>query len=266
MISINAVGGGAKGILTCGVLKRLHEINYVYDMLCGTSSGAPSVTLFAQGDIDVLEHMWLTIQNSDVRSGASLINVIKHKSFYDNSPLLKTLQKYVKPEKIKTPTYVTVTNTSTNAPERYRVDLAQTSEAASQIIWASMSVPILFPRVRINDKSGDVYYDGGCMDDYNVRAAIDRGATKVIVIHPSRPSPANINSIIDAVEWQLQGPMWGQYINELTGLGDSENPVKVIPIIPALPLGLSLLDFSYKGRDRKALIQLGYNLCKEVIG
>jgi predicted acylesterase/phospholipase RssA len=263
--AINAVGGGSKGIVTCGALKRIAEIGYKYDALYGTSSGAVNILLFAQGDIDLLEYLWLNITNSDVRSGFSLQNVLCKKSFYDNSPLLKTILKYCDPRKITVPTTVTATDTTRDLPYHFRLDRMNALFAA-RAVWASMAVPILFPMVSVFENENPIYYDGGCTDDYDLKVALDDGADKVVIIHPSRPNPAKISSLLDAIEWTLTAGTWSQYVHQLEGLGNMPNPPKVIPIISGQPLVLPLVDFSYKGQDRKALIQLGYDLAKEALG
>lgn len=261
MLSLNLVGAGSKGIITCGALKRIHELGIKPDIICGTSSGALNAMLFAQGDMEFLEQLWLGIRDCDVHTGVHLWDMFGGcPHFYDNTPLLRTIQKYFWPEKIQTPYWVTATDIAQSIPVRTRID--SHSRNAWHDILASTAIPILFPPV-----GGK--YDGGVTDNYNIRFAIEQGATEVIIIHPSVPQSVKMRNVIDVIAWTIHAGEWANYINEMSDLsrpGCYPHAFKITPIVNATPLDLSVLDFSYKGYDRKDLIQIGYDMTKKVLG
>lgn len=261
--SLNIVGGGAKGIVTFGSLKYIKEYNVPYDMMCGTSSGALNAALFAQGDIDVMEHMWLTIENSDVRTLAPWKLLFNGGCLYDSTPLLKTLQKYIDINKLRaclTPVWITVTDFQNCEPVRFKINHSELD--VPLMLVASSSIPGGFPPVMGR------YCDGGVMDDYNVDFSLAQGAERVIILHPSRPAPVKLNNpgnwnMNDSLEVLTSLPTWAQYLDMIK---DFPNDDRLIVVMPPQPIPVSTLDFSYKGQDRKQLIKYGYDLAKAALG
>ena len=59
-------GGGSRGAYHIGVYQACLEQGLTFDAICGTSIGAVNAALLAQGDYDLLQHLWKTLGNSDL--------------------------------------------------------------------------------------------------------------------------------------------------------------------------------------------------------
>lgn len=265
------VGGGSKGIIQAGMLKRIHELGLQIDSIYGTSSGSLNGALYSQGDIDLMVKLWMTIESKDVQK-LSLCDMIKQKSIYSSSPLAATIAKYIDPNKLAIPTWATASNTQTNAANHIRIDKQATCH---QTLLASISIPVYFPPI------DDVMVDGGLLDNYNVGAAIQGGADEIIICHPSRPSALRTANLIGIAEWAYEAVMWSNYVHEMENCGlhagqqdrfmgaemeFCNKPVRVRVCIPDAPIDVPILDFSYKGLDRAAIIEQGYQIAKRLIG
>lgn len=263
-VALCLVGGGAKLLTSTGMLRYIIKNNVKFDMILGTSSGALSAALISQGDYDALEHIALTVTNKDIRSFAPWLAVTPKACLYDSSPLRRTLEKYIDKAKLIAspyPTYVTVTNLSTNCAERYRLD-RKPPDNVIDILLASASPPTLVAPV------AGTYADGGICDDYNVLQAIEDGATEVIILHPDRPGAWKFKNISEAISIIAGLPEWNNYIRQMEAIGlmpDATRP-KIKVVIPPAPTGLSLFDFDYKGIDRQKYLDDGYKLAQAVLG
>lgn len=278
MRALCLVGGGAKGIIQAGMLKRVSELGLKIDMIFGTSSGSLNAAMYSQGDIDLMIKLWMTIENKDVKR-LSICNMIKQKSIYDSSPLAATIGKYIDPAKLAIPTWATVTSTQTNSAQHVRVDK---QVDCHKTLLASTSIPIYFPVI-------GGYVDGGVSDDYCIGAAIADGADEIIVCHPSRPSVLKATNAIGIGEWAYETTMWNNYVHQMANAGlsasaqdklmptgriaddlplraISSKPVRIRVCIPDAPVDISVLDFSYKGQSRAKIIDQGYQIAKKLIG
>ena len=66
--AIVLAGGGAKGAYQAGFMKAIDESKWDYQIVTGTSIGALNACLLAQKDIDVLLHLWETVDEKDIFS------------------------------------------------------------------------------------------------------------------------------------------------------------------------------------------------------
>lgn len=261
--SLNIVGAGARGIYTAGMLKAFHEITGGdFDEMYCCSSGSLSGALYAQGDLDLLEHVWLTIRNRDVRIFNPLKIFGKEACLYDNTPLEKTLRKYIDIEKIRLrrkPVYVSMTSLRNSGNVRFRLDVPRTDIDPIYPLIASASPPILADPIKIQ---GTTYYDGGCSDLYGVHAAALSGATEIVILHPNRPSEWTIRNILDAHDFMMSVPMFNIYQTEKEALDllPPDRRPRLIEVMPEQRMPGTLYDFDFKGLDRKALIKAGYDL------
>lgn len=255
--ALDLVGGGAKGIITCGALKYIVQQKVHYDAVFATSSGALNAAILATGDIDLLEHLWLNISNKDVRKLAPWKLLTPEACLYDSTPLYKTLQKYVDVDKIrKNPIPHVITLTDYKLTEVAHIDIRHEIDKSKlcKYLLASASIPLLFPPVLGR------YYDGGVMDDYNAGHALSLWFERNIVIHPSRPSPFTIKGYQEAIEALTTCMGWATWLAMKERF--AKNQANLIEIIPEHPIQLGVLDFDYKGHDRHELIKYGYDMAK----
>lgn len=256
-IALNLVGGGAKGIITCGAVKYMVLNQVPYDAVFATSSGALNCALLAMGDIELLEYLWLHLRNKDVRSFTPWKLFTKEACVYDSTPLFKTLLKYLDQDKIRAnpkPHVITLTDYKALAPFHVLLNNEHYVDNVAAYLLASCSIPLCFAPVRKR------FYDGGIMDNYNMGHALDLWYQKSIIIHPSVPAPFEIKGFNEALGVLTTLP--GQGVYKAIKARFKGNLVEVAPTADAPKL--QVLDFDYKGYDRKDLIQYGYDMAKRV--
>lgn len=258
------VGGGAKGIVTAGMIKRLDEIGMTFDGIYGTSSGALNAAMYAQGDQDIAQ-LWLNISNKQVMKFAPWKVFGKDACLYDSKPLLAYLQKCIDPAKIVARgirTTITVSNAITDQVMHFELSKGNTVIDPHLALLASASIPGLFPPVN------GCLYDGGILDDYNLQYAASHGYDEIIMLHPSRPTHALIGHIKNLIEWEVMMQGWSNYVHQMETFGLLTGAKPRLRIcIPNTPIpGLPLFDFDYRGFDRMNLLMRGYNVAKQLIG
>lgn len=249
------VGGGAKGIVTCGAIKYLLQKKVPYDAVFASSSGALNAGVLAMGDYELLEHLWLNLTNRDVRTFKPWLLLTRDACVYDSTPLYKTLLKYLNIDKIRAnpiPHIVTLTDFQLTQPFHVMLNKEVSVSRLAAYLLGSASIPLLFSPVMQR------YYDGGVMDDYNVGHALDLYYQRAIVVHPSRPGPVQVKGFQEALDVMTTCMGWSNYLHMKARFAKNES--NLIEVIPKEPVKLSILDFDYKGQDRKALIQLGYDM------
>lgn len=251
------VGGGAKGIVTCGSLKYLLEKKIPYDAVFASSSGALNAGILAMGDLELLEHLWLNLTNRDVRTFKPWLMLTRNACLYDSTPLYRTLLRYLDIEKIRAnpiPHIITLTDYQLTEPFHVMLNKEMSVSTLAAYMLGSASIPLLFPPVMGR------YYDGGVMDDYNCGHSLDLWYQRAIVVHPSRPAPIQVKGFQEAIDVMATCMGWANYLAMKARYAKNEN--NLIEVIPKEPVKLNILDFDYKGHDRKALIQLGYDMAR----
>lgn len=255
--ALDLVGGGAKGIITAGAVKYIVEKGVHYDAVFATSSGSLNAVFLAMGDIDLLERMWLTISNRDVRKLTPWKLLTKDACVYDSTPLYKTILKYLDMAKIRAnpiPHIITLTDYKLTEPFHVMLNNEHYPENVARYLLASCSIPLLFAPV-----SGR-FYDGGVMDDYNVGHALDLWYQRQIVVHPSRPAPIDVKGFQGALDVLMTCMGWANYQHMKARFAKDNKDL--IEVIPAQQISLPIMDFDYKSHDRKKLIQFGYDLAR----
>lgn len=271
-LSLNVVGAGARGAIAAGMLKAVHELGIKPDMVYGCSSGALNAALFVQGDIDLLEHLWMNITNKDVRT-LNLFGLMDGThGLYSYSPLLKTLQRYISPAKLRSgvPFYVCCTSLVEDGSVHFDLNSAGARATLHtavgghnsfpihtqltdpyQILVASASIPVLVPPMVAE------YFDGGISDNYSLLSANENGAEKIILLNPGKPIPRPIKSILDAAETLFSIPEWSIFQKEKEAFKNAHGASGLTEIYGA-PTSCPLFDFDFKHVDRKGLFQSGY--------
>lgn len=167
-------GGGARGLAHIGVLKVFKREGIHVDYVCGVSMGAFIAAYYSLGlDLDVLEQEVVkTTKRKAIKElvdlNASKISILKGnkakryiRSYFDN----------YKFSDLKIPLKIVATNLANG--EEVHLEKGDISEA----ILASMSVPGIFPPVKINNK---YLIDGGVVNCTPVDVVEKMGADLVI--------------------------------------------------------------------------------------
>lgn len=139
------------------------------------------------------------------------------------------------------------------------------------ILLASASPPVFFPPVEV---AGRQLVDAGVTDNFGLTRAINAGCTTLYVIKypPSRLNP--VKNKIGALANTIIASMEANYAKEKASIvkinqiasrcgrfDPTIRPIKIIEIVTSNPslLHYDFLDFDFKGRDREALWQDGYD-------
>lgn len=176
-------GGGSLGALQVGMLKALAESGIVPDMIVGSSVGSINSAYFAaRPNVDgvaALERLWLTTRRRDVfpLTVKSLFRIVAMGDFLlDPEGLRQLVQRHLPFERLEqatVPLHIVSTNFLTGEP----VILSQ--GPAAEAIVASCAIPAAFPAVRIENR---YLVDGGIASNTPIKAALARGATRLIVL------------------------------------------------------------------------------------
>ena len=265
-------GGGSRGIIQVGMMKAWRDSGLKYDMLFGTSVGALNGSLLHQGSLDTCEQLWLNIKNKDVYTWGNLWSPFSSGGhLYNSDPLQKTCDKYMDTAKIKssdTPFYVSATNIDTQQPECK--DLRTIPEDQMTLfIRASASPPIFFPPVLFPKNQGMMMVDGGLVNNFSVWSATQLGADTIIVFCPTKIAPKRPKNLLDMLNLATSIPeheflerelQFIDFVNKFQDPHPQLRHINWVLVRPPVPLDIGLVDFTYKGLDRKALIEGGYNL------
>jgi len=180
-------GGGVKGIAYIGAMQVLKDKSVLpaIERVGGTSAGAINATLFALGFPIAEQRTILNRLNFNnfmddswgvMRDTGRLLNkfgwykgdyfhqwISKHikKKLGDTNATFKHLKEAKKPD-----LYVYGTNLSTGFGEAFSIEHTPNVRIADAV-RISMSIPLFFAAVR--NPRGDVYVDGGVLDNYPVK-------------------------------------------------------------------------------------------------
>lgn len=265
---VNFGGGGARGIIGCGAAKAIAE-RESFDAIIGSSVGSLNGAMMFTGRVKELEEIWLNIRTRDVCHFAPW--KMTESCLYDVSPLRSLLTKYVDIQRVKTVIdkkfYIGMSSVQDWGQTYVDASTIATEADFINALMASSAAPIAFPPVLVNGKH---YYDAGMTSNYSVSEAVHLGADRIICVAISIPEQTNVRSLIDAFEIICAMPEYSQlqsevnYVNKLNSIPGFKK-IEVVVIRPPAPTGIQLLDFDLKGRDRKALIKMGYDLTVEAL-
>jgi NTE family protein len=182
-------GGGGRGAYQVGVWRRLQEIGWQPDMVCGTSIGSINGALIGSGwDADRLEAFWESLDRKQAFR-VSLWRRIKYRidrllgrhtnfpALLDNEPLRQTLLEAID-ERLLRDDQPRVTVAATNVC-RARLEYFSGEQLTVEHILASCAIPVVFPWSAID---GELYWDGGVMANTPVFPALEAGATEILVV------------------------------------------------------------------------------------
>lgn len=182
-------GGGGRGAYEVGVWRRLQEIGWQPDIICGTSIGAINGALIGSGwDADRLEQLWGSLHEKNIFK-LSVWRRIKYRvnkllgrqrdwpAFMDNEPARRMLTEILDLQRLRQD-QPRVVVAATNV-RRAKLEYFSGEELTAEHILASCSIPAIFPWCEIN---GELYWDGGVMANTPIAPAISAGATEILVV------------------------------------------------------------------------------------
>jgi NTE family protein len=206
-------GGGGRGAYQVGVWRRLQELGWQPDMVCGTSIGSLNGALIGSGwDADRLETAWHTMNDRDIFSISWMRRLKYHLSellgrstewpgYLDNGPLRQLLNETIELASLRND-QPTVAVAATNI-RRAKLEYFSGQQLTIDHILASCSIPVLFPWV---DIGGEYYWDGGIMANTPILPALNAGAVEIIVVLLAPLAGAEMqlpHSTASALSWAL---------------------------------------------------------------
>lgn len=200
MRGIALEGGGAKGAFQVGAMKALKDLGVEYQAIAGTSIGAINGAIIAQGNLDFLEELWLTLEMKDMFEGdTEMLKKImamdfksesgRLKHFFsetfrhgglDVTPFKEKLRSYVDEQAVRhSPVafgLVTVSVTDLKPIEVFIEDIPE--GRLHDYIIASANLPA-FKDDRLDSKK---MLDGAFFDNLPVNMLFEKGCDEVIAI------------------------------------------------------------------------------------
>jgi len=169
--------GSSRGWSHIGILRALAEIGIEPDLVCGCSVGAIVGASYAAGNLDRLEHWVTSLTRTDVARFLDLN--LSLSGFVDVPRLRSFFADYVCAEAMRIEelgrTFATV---ATDLETGREIWLSQGS--VLDAVWASMSLPGLFPPIRYQ---GKWLVDGGLVNPVPVSVCRALGAETVIAVN-----------------------------------------------------------------------------------
>jgi NTE family protein len=192
-------GGGARGALQVGMLRALLERGEKPDIIIGTSIGAWNGVWLAReptlSGIRGLEKIWHRLTplrvllgrepygnpNSRALSAMLALSAVQHvtqgyASLYGDAGMHSLAAELLRDttfEDLRIPLYVPAANLT-----RATREVFHTGPLALPVM-ASSAIPGIFPPVHIN---GNIYVDGGALDNVSIDLAVQLGARRIFVL------------------------------------------------------------------------------------
>mgnify|MGYP001825070759 CR=1 FL=1 len=169
--------GSSRGWSHIGIIRELAEIGIVPDIVCGCSVGAVVGASYVAGNMDALEEWVYSLTRTDVARFLDL-NITMN-GFVDAPRLQEFLNRYVcdeaaKIEQLARPFATVSTDLATGREVWF------SSGPVLSSVWASMSLPGLFPPIQSN---GRWLVDGGLVNPVPVSICRALGAETVIAVN-----------------------------------------------------------------------------------
>lgn len=182
-------GGGGRGAYQVGVWRRLQELGWQPDIVCGTSIGAINGALIGSGwDAHNMEQLWGSLHDKHIFK-LSAWKQFKYRikkllgqhpdwpALMDNEPARQMLNEVIDLQRLRDDRPRVVVS-ATNV-RRAKLVYFSGQELTAEHILASCSIPAIFPWCEIND---ELYWDGGVMANTPIGPAIKAGATEILVV------------------------------------------------------------------------------------
>lgn len=194
-------GGGGKGAYQVGVWKAMREfhIDGRITAVSGASVGALNGILFAQGDYEAAERIWMAISEEKILTPGKKtltegLNALAEKGIlseasgllkegmFTREGLLQIIRKELNADRIarrQIPCYAACYNITDNVMDYFNLT-GMNQQDMETILLATSALPGIFEPVRFGNS---LYLDGGIRDNVPVRPLYNAGYRDFLVIH-----------------------------------------------------------------------------------
>jgi predicted patatin/cPLA2 family phospholipase len=245
-LAIVASGGGMMCAYSAGVLQALTEhFRISPDFVIGTSGSSGNLAYFAAGQSHLLRSFWLNYAASENFISGTKVNIsyMVDEVISGQLPLdIEALQAS------ETQFFVSATEVESGEPCYFSSNDRDIKDA----LRASASMPLLAPPVNIR---GKFYVDGAIGSPIwrTVEEAVERGATKIIVIDNSHREKLLMHILAWRFPKSLRRALYNSYSDQRINVPDHVEVIRLTPRRP-LPLGVFTTD---KKRVAQAM-HIGY--------
>ena len=203
-ICLVLAGGGGKGAYHVGVWKALREYGVEINItaISGTSVGALNAALFVQGDLELAEEVWMSINHDKILSidASRLSNLLgsisqpelakwtsKVSNFgvFSRSGFLELIYKYLDLNIVSSSRiscYAACCEVPSFQIKYFKLNQCD-SEKITSILLATSALPVIFDPIEIEDKT---YVDGGIKNNIPIQPLYNEGFRNIIVVHLGR--------------------------------------------------------------------------------
>lgn len=241
-------GGGSYGAVQVGMLRALCAHNIRPDLVAGSSVGAINGAFYAgmpsASGIERLEALWRGLRRQDVFpiSLSGLFGALVNSNhLFEPSGLRRLLAEnlpYSQLEDSAIPVHIMATDLLTGSPVRL------SAGPAVAAVLASCAIPAIYPPVQINNRK---LIDGAISCNTPIRAAIELGATRLIILPTSFTCPHTAPPRgVFASAFHAMGLFVMQQLEQDTRLYAEHAEIVMVP--PICPLAVPPYDFSRVGR------------------
>ena len=224
-------GGGAKGSYEIGVWMAIRDLEIDNDItgVSGTSIGALNMALYAQGDVEEAQHIWLNLKTRDIvkidmkKIGGMLVaalstylepriavymahNMMPEMLFQSGLLTRKSLQRILEEavddfKIINSPLelYACCCRAGSMEAEYFLLNNI-TYPPVKTVLTASAAIPVAFDAVEIN---GFHYFDGGLRDNVPVKPLYDNGFRRIIAVSTDPGYHIRKEKFPDATLWLI---------------------------------------------------------------
>lgn len=182
-------GGGVLGAVQVGQLQALLEAGIVPDIVIGTSVGALNAAMVATdptpGGMDLLEQIWAGLKQEDIFPGSRFARawniVARGDHIHPNEGIRRLVERLpIRTfEQTRVPLHICATNLRTGEEHWF------VTGPLVRAILASTALPGIFPPVAVD---GELYVDGGVVNNVPVSRAVELGIRRVYVLTCGAPS------------------------------------------------------------------------------
>lgn len=181
-------GGGARGAYHLGAWRALRELKVPFDIVTGTSVGALTGGIIAQGDYQPAEEIFTNIKNSDVfdlpdnfGEVGDFVKYVAKNGGLDTSPLRGLLERCVDENKVRR------SGKDFGLVIVRRNDLFPTEATLKtipkgELIKYMLASASIYPFFTSQEIDGEKYVDGGIFNNLPIALADDMGADNIIAI------------------------------------------------------------------------------------
>jgi NTE family protein len=181
-------GGGVLGAVQVGQLQALFEAGVVPDVVIGASVGSLNAAMVATdptpGGMDLLARIWTDLKQEDIFPGSRFARawniVSRGDHIHSNEGIRRLVEKLpIRTfEQTRVPLHVCATNLRTGNEHWF------SSGPLMRAILASTALPGIFPPVAVD---GELYVDGGVVNNVPISKAIELGVRRVYVLTCGTP-------------------------------------------------------------------------------